>query len=150
LPVVIHIDSHDLELYVREKLDAERSSIIQSHVQICSVCRSKLVGEFLARLGEVNQKQPGTNGVEKRAERRFQSGESGFMQTLCPLSLEQAAVQVLNVSKDGFGLLVGSFVATGTIVQIRIGTAISVGTVRSCRATSDGQFHAGIRVQRSL
>jgi hypothetical protein len=72
------------------------------------------------------------------------------MQTLCPLSLEQAAVQVLNVSKDGFGLLVESFVATGTIVQIRIGTAIFVGTVRTCRATSDGQFQAGIRVQRTL
>jgi hypothetical protein len=150
LPLAIHIDSRDLDLYVREKLDAEHSRNIQSHVQTCAACRDRLVSGFLTRLGEVNQRQPGNNGIEKRAERRFQSGERGSMQTLCPLSLEQAAVQVLNVSKDGFGLLVESFVATGTIVQIRIGTAISVGTVRTCRATSDGQFQAGIRVQRTL
>ena len=150
MPAVVHIDSDDLELYVREKSDAEHSSVIQSHVQICAVCRDRLVNGFLTRLDEMNREQPGNNRPEKRAERRFQSGERGSMQTLCPLSLEQAAVQVLNVSKVGFGLLVESFVPTGAIVQIRIGTTISVGTVRSCRTTSDGQFHAGIRVQRSL
>jgi hypothetical protein len=144
-----HIDSHDLDLYVREKLDAEHSSSIQSHAQSCAACRDRLVNGFLARLAEINQHQPGDIVNEKRAARRIQSGERGLMQTLCPLSLERAAVQIVDVSKDGFGVLVDSLLPTETIVQIHVGTTISVGTVRSCRATSDNHFHAGIHVQQT-
>lgn len=144
-----HIDSHDLDLYVREKLDAEHSSSIQSHAQSCTTCRNRLVNGFIARLAEINQQQPGEVVNEKRAARRVQSGERGVMQTLCPLSLERAAVQIVDVSKDGFGVLVDSLLPTETIVQIQIGTTISVGTVRSCRATSDNRFRAGIHVQQT-
>jgi predicted anti-sigma-YlaC factor YlaD len=145
-----HIEDHNLDLYVREKLDAEQSSNIQTHVQNCSLCRDRLVNGFLTRLGEMNQERPENGSNEKRAARRFQSGERGTMQTLCPLSLERAAVQIVDVSKDGFGVVVDSLLATGTIVQIQIGTTISVGTVRSCRATGDQQFHAGIHVRTHM
>jgi predicted anti-sigma-YlaC factor YlaD len=144
-----HIDSRDLDLYVREKLNAEQSSSIQSHVQNCSVCRENLVNGFLTRLGEMSQEQPGNSIPEKRSERRFHSGEQGSMQLLCPLSLERAAVQIVDVSKDGFGVLVDAFVSAGTIVQIQIGSTISVGTVRSCRAAGQ-QFHAGIHVRKHV
>jgi hypothetical protein len=144
-----HIDARDLDLYAREKLDAARSSSIQSHVQICAVCRDRLVSGFLARLGEMNQ-HPENNINEKRAARRFQSGERGSMQTLCPLSLDRRAVQIVDTSKDGFGLLVDSALPTGTILQIQIGTTISVGTVRSCRPAGDNGFHAGIHVQHAI
>jgi hypothetical protein len=145
-----HIDAHDLDLYVREKLDAEHSSRIQSHLQICAVCRDKLVDGFLARLTELNQQQPGDTVHEKRAARRMKSGERGSLQTLCPLSFERPAVQIVDVSKDGFGLLVDAFLTTGTIVQIQIGNTISVGTVRSCRAAGDHRFHLGILVQHAV
>ena len=145
-----HIDAYNLDLYVREKLDAEQSSNIQSHVQICSTCRDLLVGGFLTRLSEMNREQPQNTVHEKRAARRVQSGERGSMQTLCPLSLERRAVQIVNVSKDGFGVLVDSLLATETIVQIQIGSTISVGTVRSCRPAGDHQFHAGVHVQRAV
>jgi hypothetical protein len=145
-----HIDSRDLDLYVREKLNAEQSSSIQAHVHSCPVCREKLVNGFLDRLGEMNQQQPGSSIHEKRSERRFQSGEHGTMQTLCPLSLDRVAVQIVDVSKDGFGVLVDSLMPTGTIVQIQIGATVSVGTVRSCRAAGDQQFHAGIHVRTRM
>ena len=145
-----HIDSRDLDLYVREKLSADQSSTIQSHVQSCTACREKLVSGFLARLGEMTEQQPGSNIPEKRSARRFQSGERGTIQTLCPLSLERAAVQIVDVSKDGFGVVMDSLLSTGTIVQIQIGTTISVGTVRSCRAAGDQQFHAGIHVRTHM
>lgn len=144
-----HIDAYNLDLYVREKLDAEDSFNIQSHVQICTSCRDLLVNGFLARLSEMNQ-EPQNTIYEKRSARRVQSGERGSMQTLCPLSLERRAVQIVDVSMDGFGVLVDSLLATGTIVQIQIGSTISVGTVRSCRATGDHQFHAGIHVQHAV
>jgi hypothetical protein len=144
-----HIDSHDLDLYVRETLGAEHSFSIQSHAQSCTPCRDRLVNAFLARLAEINQQEPEDRLKEKRAARRIQSGEHGLMQTLCPLSLERAEVQIVDVSKDGFGVLVDSLLPTEAIVQIHIGTTISVGTVRSCRVTSDNHFHAGIHVQQT-
>jgi hypothetical protein len=55
----------------------------------------------------------------------------------------------VDVSKDGFGVLVDGFVSAGTIVQIQIGSTISVGTVRSCRAAGQ-QFHAGIHVRKHV
>jgi len=145
-----HIEAYNLDLYVREKLDAEDSSNIQSHVHICTSCRNLLVNGFLARLSEMNQEQPQNTIYEKRSARRIQSGERGSMQTLCPLSLERPAVQIVDVSPDGFGVLVDSLLATETIVQIQVGSTISVGTVRSCRSTGDGQFHAGIHVQHTV
>jgi hypothetical protein len=145
----LHIDARNLDLYVRQKLDAEHSASIQSHVQICTACREKLVSGFLGRLAEMGQ-EPGNIINEKRAARRVQSGEKGSMQTLCPLSLERPAIQIVDVSKDGFGVLVDSLLETGTIVQIQVGSTISVGTVRSCRAAGDRQFHAGIHVQHAV
>jgi hypothetical protein len=144
-----HIDAQHLDLYVRQKLDAERSAAIQAHVQICTVCREKLVSGFLDRLGEMSQ-HPENSINEKRAARRHQSGEHGSLQALCPLSLERAAVQIVDVSKDGFGILMDWFLATETIVQIQIGNTISVGTVRSCRTAGEHRFHAGIQVQHAV
>ncbi len=150
MTVDAHIEARDLDLYVRQKLDAEHSSSIQAHLQNCAACRDRLVSGFLTRLAEMNQTQPGDVIHEKRAARRVQSGEHGSMQTLCPLSLERPAVQIVDVSKDGFGLLVDSFLPEGTILQIQIGTTISVGTVRSCRPAGDNRFHAGIHVQHAV
>ena len=144
-----HIDAHDLDLYVREKLDMEHSFSIQSHLHICSICRDRLIKGVLTRLTELNQ-EPGDKIHEKRAARRMQSGERGSMQTLCPLSFERPAVQIVDVSKDGFGLLADAFLTTGTIVQIQIGNTISVGTVRSCRPAGEHRFHLGIRVQHAV
>jgi hypothetical protein len=140
-----HLDNHDLALYVCEKLDSDRSSIIQSHVRICAACKDRLVAGFLAQLTAQNQKEA-ANSNERRAEWRFQSGERGYVQPLCPLSFERPAVQIVDVSKGGFSLIMSSFLATGTIVHVCIGTTIALGEVRSCQATNDNQFRLGIRV----
>jgi len=143
-----HIDSHELTLYVCEKLDPERSSSIQSHVQFCAACKDSLVAGFLARLARLNQGKGAKNSNERRCERRFKSGEQGYLQTLCPLSFERPSVQILDVSTGGIGLLMHSFLATGTILQVCFGTTIALGEVRSCRATDNNQFRLGIRVQK--
>ena len=138
-----HIDNRDLTLYVFERLDPERSSSIQSHVRVCAACKDRLVAGFLARLAA------GNNSDERRAEGRFQSGENGYVQILCPLSFERSAVQIVDVCTGGFGLLMNSLLATGTIVQVCVGTTIALGEVRSCRAADNNQFRLGIRVQNA-
>src|SRR5947207_8052401 len=102
---VAHIENHELDLFVRDHLDSERTSTIRSHVQTCYACEEKLLAGLLARLADLNQKQPGGTSAEHRLEERFRSGERGFLQTLCPLSFEQSTVQIFDVSKSGFGLL---------------------------------------------
>ena len=144
-----HIDGYDLDLYALEKLDAEQASSIRSHVQKCGVCKDRLVTGFLARLAGLNHKQPGNSSSERRVAHRLKSGEHGSIQSICPLSFERPPVEIVDVSKDGFGLLMTSFLAERTIVQIHIGTTISVGTVISCQKIGDNQFRAGIRVQHT-
>ena len=144
-----HIDNHDLTLYVSEKLTPALSSSIRLHVRACTACKNRLVAGFVARLTELNLQEAGNNGNERRADGRFQSGEHGYVQALYPLSFERPAVQLVNVSKSGFGLLMNSFLATGTIVQVCIGTANTLGEVRSCRAADNNQFRLGIRVQKA-
>jgi hypothetical protein len=142
-----HIENQDVTLYVSGKLDLEHSSSVQSHVRVCPACKDRLVTGFLGRLAEVNQKETGNHSKERRVDSRFQGGESGYLQTLCPLSFERPAVQVVDASKGGFGLAMDSSVATGTIVQICIGTTMVLGEVKSCRAIENDQFRLGIRVQ---
>jgi hypothetical protein len=144
---VAHIENHDLDLYVREQLGSKHSSSIQAHVQSCAACEEKLVAGLLARLAELNQKQPSDSSRELRIERRFQSGDHGSLQTICPLSFERSNVQIADISKGGFGLLTNTFLPTGTIVQIHIGTSTAWGEVRFCRTDGNSEFHAGIQLR---
>jgi hypothetical protein len=144
-----HIENQDVTLFVSGKLDLEHSSSIQSHVRVCPVCKDMLVAGFLGRLAEVNQKETGNYGRERRVDSRLQSGEIGYLQTLCPLSFERPAVQIVDASKGGYGLAMNSSLATGTIVQICIGTSIVLGEVKSCRAIDNDRFRLGIRVHNA-
>jgi hypothetical protein len=143
-----HIDDHDLTQYIRERLDSERCSHVQAHVRDCPTCKERLVAGFIARLGELTEKEPGKSN-ERRTEGRFLSGDRGYLQTICPLSFERPAVQIVDVSKGGFGLLMNSLLEKGTIVQVCTGTTSALGTVQSCRATENNQFRLGVRVQRA-
>ena len=149
LSATAHIDDHDLTLYIGEGLDSHRSSSVQDHVRGCLTCEEKLVAGFLARLAELSKMQGRNNSNDRRIDGRFLSGEHGYLQTLCPLSFERPAVQVVDVSKGGFGLLMNSLLTEGTIVQVCIGTTTALGEVRSCRATYNNQFRVGIRVQNA-
>lgn len=138
-----HLDGKLIELYVREELDKDQSSRIQAHAKVCSVCGERMVASFLARLEELKKSEPSKN---RRMERRFESGEQGSLQVLCPLSFDRIKVQIADTSKNGLGLLLDSYLAAGTFVQVYMGTTISVGAVRSCQCAESkpGMFHAGI------
>lgn len=148
LSPVAHIEDDDLTLFVSEKLDLEHSFSIQSHVRDCVACKERLLAGLLARLAELNQ-NAGNGSNERRVERRFDGVEHGYLQTLSPLSFERPAVQIVNSSENGLGLVTNSSLAKGTIVQICIGKDLVLGEVKSCRATDNDQFRLGIRVQNA-
>lgn len=144
-----HIQNQDVTLYVSGKLDLKHSSGIQSHVQVCPACKDMLVAGFIGKLAELSQKN-GENTTERRTEKRIESGDNGYLQTLCPLSFDRPVVQIVDSSTAGFGLVMDASLAIGTIVQVCVGTAaIVVGEVKSCRASDNGQFRLGIRVQNT-
>jgi len=143
-----HIDNSDLDLYVRQHLDPERTSNIKLHVQNCTVCEDKLLRGMLALLSELNQKYPGATSQELRFEQRVQKGEHGSLQILSPLSFEQSPVEIVDVSKGGFGLITDTFIPSETIVQVRMGTAVTLGEVCYCRrVTRSTHFRTGIQVR---
>jgi hypothetical protein len=64
-----------------------------------------------------------------------------------PVSLDRRKIRVMNVSKNGLGLVTSTFVSPGTIVQLRVGNTLEVGEVRHCLARG-GEYYTGLRLQR--
>jgi hypothetical protein len=84
-------------------------------------------------------------GPEKRADPRFGAGDSAIVQEISPLSLERHAVQIVDVSKNGLGILGPRSLMPGTVVQIRIKDKVELGEVRHCSAKDRG-YRIGLRL----
>ena len=68
-----------------------------------------------------------------------------MLQELSPLSLDRQKVQIVDISKKGLGILASKAVLPGTIVQVRINTAVELGEVRHCSARDDDGYRIGLR-----
>jgi hypothetical protein len=141
----LHVHEDDLELYVRGRLKLERISPLESHLAECQMCQELLsacVGQRLAF-----QPTPGTTSeaAQKRTEPRFSTEGEGSLQELHPLSLDRQKINIVNVSKNGLGLLSPKAIYPGTIVQLRIKDIVELGNVRYCFASGDG-FQIGLRL----
>jgi hypothetical protein len=145
-----HIDNDELNVYVSQKSEPTRFAHIQTHIRNCPECKERLVARVLARITELNHAGPGTLSSERRSERRFERGEDGQLQSLCPLSFDRLPVQIVDVSKSGYGLLIDSPLSEGAIVQISIGSTNVLGEVRTCRPTPDNRHRVGIRIQKPV
>jgi len=63
---------------------------------------------------------PKADMTEKRSEPRFTTEGQGTLQEIHPLSLERHNVKIVDVSKDGLGIVSAKVGLPGTIVQLRI------------------------------
>jgi hypothetical protein len=70
-----------------------------------------------------------------------------FLRCLAPLQRERWSVQIVDVSKNGLGLLAPTKLSPGVVVQIQSGTTFALGEVRHSRRISEHQFHIGIKLQ---
>jgi hypothetical protein len=139
----IHIQDDDLSQYVGETLDSARASHIRAHILKCTECKDRLVSKVVTRLGALGKGDPNGGG----REHRVQMNSPATLQTLCPLSLERIAVEVVDTSKSGYGLRTNVFLEPGTIVDLRIGTTPAIATVRYCRNIGEQSYQAGVRLQ---
>ena len=142
----LHIQDTELDSYLHNRAGSTGISRIQSHVRQCVTCEEKLVSLMIAQLAELSDKQRGRSS-DSRLDRRVQIGEFGSLQTLFPLSFQRSEVEVINISRNGFGLLTPTFLQPGTIVQVTTATTVKLGEVRYCRSVDGGRFHTGVQVR---
>jgi hypothetical protein len=142
MPSTTHIQDKDLNQYVGETLDSAGASYIRSHILKCMGCRDRLISEVVTRLAVLGKSQESRGNREHRVP----ASSAALLQTLCPLSLDRIAVEVVDTSKNGYGLRTTIFLQPGTIVDLRIGTAPTIATVRYCRALGDRTYRAGVSI----
>jgi hypothetical protein len=143
---VVHVHEDDLELYLRGGLESERIPIAESHLSECESCR-KLLSDCLGqRIAFHATTRPKSNVTQKRSEPRFIAESEAVLQELHPLSLERQKVKIVNVSKNGLGILSPKSIFPGTIVQLRIKGEVELGNVRYSVALGDIGFQIGVRL----
>jgi len=141
-----HIHEDDLELYLGGRLEVERISPVESHLQECDLCRGHLLNCLGQRLALQFLQGTKSDATQKRSEPRFSADGEGTLQELHPLSLDRHKVKIVDVSKNGLGIISPSAMLPGTIVQLRIGDTVELGNVRYCSALDDDGFRIGLRL----
>ena len=141
----VHLHEDDLELYLRGQLESERLTSTERHLLGCKICRLQLSNCLGQRLALQIVAGPQTDTTHKRSEPRFDTEGEGTLQELHPLSLERHRVRIVNVSKNGLGLVSLKAVLPGTIVQLRIKDVVELANVRYCSASDEG-YRIGLRL----
>ena len=145
-PAAVHIHEDDLELYTQGRLELERIAMAESHLLECESCRQLLSERLGQRLAFHPIKTPESNSATRRCEPRFSAEGEATVQELHPLSLDRHKVKVVNVSRNGLGILGPKAILPGTIVQLRINGTVELGNVRYCLALEDGAFRIGLQL----
>ena len=146
IKIAAHVHEDDLELYLRGQIESERVSNIERHLLECIYCGKRLsdcIGQRAARRLLQGTK---SERVQKRSEERFSTEGEATLQELHPLSLDRQKVKIVNVSKNGLGLVSPKAILPGTIVQIRIKDTVELGNVRYCTALDQDSFRIGLRL----
>jgi predicted anti-sigma-YlaC factor YlaD len=144
---VVHVHEDDLELYIRGNLEPERIPLTESHLSECESCRQLLSDCLGQRIAFHAAKTPLSEATQRRSEPRFSSESEATLQELHPLSLERHKVKIVNVSKNGLGVVSQKPIFPGTIVQLRNKDKIELGNVRYSVALGDGGFQIGLRLR---
>jgi len=143
---VVHIHEDDLALYLRGRLESEHIWSVEQHLLECNLCRECLsicLGHQVAlHLLQRTKPEP----AQKRSEPRFSAEGEAILQEIHPLSLDRQKVMIVNISKNGLGILSPKAIFPGTVVQLRINGIVELGTVRYCSTSSDDGFRVGLRL----
>lgn len=142
-----HVHEDDLELYLRGRLELDRISMAESHLSECESCRQLLSDCLGQRLALYPIRSLTSHPAQKRSEPRFSTEGDATVQELHPISFDRHKVRVVNVSKNGVGILGPRAILPGTIVQLRMNGAVELGNVRYCSAVGDEGFRIGVKLE---
>jgi hypothetical protein len=141
-----HSQEDDLELYVHGRLEPTLAPGVEAHLLECQTCRDRLsecIG--LRRTADAKGNTKSTDVKYERSEPRFSAGDRASFQELSPLSLDRQTVEIVDISKNGVGILAPRAALPGTIVQIRIKNTVELGEVRHCSPAGERGYRMGLR-----
>ena len=141
-----HAQDDDLQRCVLGRLSAAKIDALERHLLECSECEDRL-GTIAQVVAKILNLQREDNGADKRIEARLRLSDAVFLRSFSPLLLDRWPVQIIDVSKNGLGLLVPAHLSPGSLVQVQSGATFALGEVRYSRQISEFQFHTGIRLQ---
>jgi anti-sigma factor RsiW len=149
IAAIVHSYDEDLEMYVRGRLEPQHMALLDAHLLECEACRTRLtrcIGLQLTLHPIGVAKSEVTEVTQRRCEPRFHTGDDAIFQQLSPLSLERQAVRIVDISRNGVGLLAPGSALPGTIVQLRIVDTVEIGEVRYCSARGTEGYRIGLRL----
>ena len=141
-----HAHNEDLEMYVRGGLEPGHTSTVESHLSECQVCRGML-SKYIWLPPALYLAKKESQERHQRSEPRFIAGEHGILQELSPLCFVRQKIEIIDISRNGLGLLAPKSVWPGTIVQIRIKSSVELGEVRHCSMRGHEGYRIGLRLQ---
>jgi PilZ domain len=141
----VHASYDDLVRYIQGRLRPERLSVIDPHLLDCDTCRERLSLTIRSQLMLHFVGKAKADQKRERSEPRFSTGAEALVQELDPLSLDRQEVKIVDISKNGLGILGAKAALPGTIMQVRINAAVELGEVRYCSACDGNGYRIGLR-----
>jgi len=140
-----HASYDDLIRYIQGRLGQERLAVIDPHLLKCHTCRERLALSISSQLMLHIVGKTKADQKRERSEVRFSTGAEAIVQELSPLSLDRQKVKIVDISKNGLGILGPRAALPGTIMQLRINTTVELGEVRHCSACECNGYRIGLR-----
>ena len=141
----VHASYDDLVRYFQERLAPERLSVIDPHLLDCDICREKLSKTIGSQLMLHFVGKAKADEKRERSEVRFTAGSEAIVQSLSPFSLDRQKVKIVDISKNGLGILAPKAASPGTIMQVRINAVVELAEVRYCSAGDGNEYRIGLR-----
>jgi hypothetical protein len=146
-PSAVHAHEDDLELYARGRLEPGRTLTVESHLTECHNCRERLTQCIGVQLNVHATGKAKSSEKYVRSEPRFRAGDEAIFQELSPLCLDRQKVTIVDISKQGLGILAPKSALPGTIARLRIGNTVELGEVRHCSPWGADGYRIGLRRQ---
>jgi hypothetical protein len=142
---LVHASYDDLVRYVQGRLEPKRLSAIDPHLLECEICRERLSRNIGSQMTLHLVAKAKADLKRERSEPRFSMGSEAIVQNLSPLSLDRRKVKIVDISKNGLGILASNAALPGTIMQVRINTAVELAEVRHCSEFDGNGYRIGLR-----
>jgi hypothetical protein len=142
---LVHTSYDDLVRYIQGRLEPKRLAAIDPHLVDCDICRERLSLGIGSQIMLHLVEKAKADRKSERSEPRFSTGSEAIVQNLSPLSLDRQKVKIVDISRKGLGILAAKDAVPGTIMQVRINTAVELAEVRHSSACEGGGYRIGLR-----
>ena len=142
---VRHPHDDEVQLYILGRLPAAEVDLFERHLLNCPECTERLAASarFVAQIIDL-KKDSGQS--DRRMGPRFRTADTGSLRCFSPLLSERWPIQIVNVSRDGLGLLAPTGLSNGALVQVHVGDVFALGEVRYSKHVGENQYRTGVRL----